>query len=263
MGVHGIDGFSPMPEGQGPTDRAVARAKDTAARLEARADDPLANREDPEALRRTARELEGVFLGMMFEEMSKSVPTDESGLFPDGPGKQMFEQWFRTEVAKQWAEGGGVGLGNVIAGALTERGATGGRAIAPVRGDVTSGYGARTHPVTGESDFHHGVDIGVPTGTEVKSPFAGEVVRVDDHPHLGLRVEVEHAGGFRSVFAHLSGASVEVGGRVEAGQVLARSGSSGRATGPHLHYSLSRMGRPVDPSDYVELTVPKGAGRPR
>ena len=73
--------------------------------------------DDPGQIVDMARQMEGVFLGMLFNEMAKTVPK-ENGLFPASPGRDLYEEWFRSEVAKEWASGGGTGLGNTIAKSL-------------------------------------------------------------------------------------------------------------------------------------------------
>lgn len=216
-----------------------------------------------EELRSAARELEGVFLGMVFEEMAKTAQ-DESGLFPSDPGREMYESWFRAEVAKSWAQGGGTGLGDTIARSLGGAGVVAATGVAPsagppaaqqgvfpVDGPVTSGFGARRHPVTGAVDHHRGIDIGAPEGAPVRAPFAGRVVSVSSDPLLGQLLVIEHRGGFRSLYGHNSAIRVQPGQEVRAGQVVAEVGSTGRATGPHLHFGLYKDGEAVDPQRWL------------
>lgn len=219
---------------------------------------PVNDEADAERLRATARDLEGVFVGMMFEEMSKTVEEAE-GLFPKTPGRDVYEGWFRSEVAQRWAKSGGAGLGDQIARSLGDTPAvrpSGPRFSSPVDGVVSSPYGPRPHPVTGRADFHEGVDLAVPEGSPVRTPFPGKVVEVKEDPHLGLAITVEHPGGYRSVYGHTQAALVEVGQAVAAGEVIGRSGQTGRVTGPHLHFALYQHGRPVDPSRWVSLRGP-------
>ena len=208
---------------------------------------------------------------MVFSEMAKTVDS-EGGIMPRSPGREMFEGWFRTEVAKQWAHKGGAGLGETIArslGAPTKapqvapqavpgvppayRRAAEAFGVPPAQGRISSEYGHRHHPVTGQHSFHSGVDIAVPVGSAVRSPFVGKVTEVKEDPHLGLAVVVEHPDGLRSVFGHNSQAQVKVGQTVKAGEIIALSGNTGRTTGPHVHFSLYRNGRPVDPAQFVRL----------
>jgi len=121
----------------------------------------------------------------------------------------------------------------------------------PVRGAVNSEFGRRVSPWTGMSEFHGGIDIAATPGTPVKAPAAGRVVFAGASPGYGLTVIVEHARDVKTLFGHLRDTTVTVGQRVEPGQLIARSGESGRTTGPHLHYEVSVRGQPVDPRGYL------------
>lgn len=113
---------------------------------------------------------------------------------------------------------------------------------------VSSGFGSRVHPITGLGQVHRGVDLPVPTGTEVRSARPGRVTRVKTDPISGLHVVVEeHDHGLRFAYAHLSAVDVELGQVVQAGDLLGRSGNTGRSTGPHLHFGAWVHGRAVDP----------------
>lgn len=212
-------------------------------------------------LQKAARQLEGVFINILFEEMAKTVDKTNS-LFGKAPGADMYDSWFRSEIAKSWSANGGTGLGDAIARSLVSRGTA--KTIQPPRhvepqkpelpvaGRITSEYGERVHPVTGARHVHHGVDIAVPVGTPIQVPFAGRVKRVGHEGPMGHHVVVEHANGYETVYAHASKVLVEPGQEVAAGTVLAESGNSGRSTGPHLHFSLLRDGKPVDPMRWMK-----------
>jgi murein DD-endopeptidase MepM/ murein hydrolase activator NlpD len=121
----------------------------------------------------------------------------------------------------------------------------------PVRGPVNSEFGRRISPWTGATEFHGGIDIAAAPGTPVKAPAGGRVVFAGASPGYGLTVIVEHVRDVKTLFGHLRDTAVTAGQRVEAGQLLARSGESGRTTGPHLHYEVSVRGQPVDPRGYL------------
>ncbi|MEZ5290615.1 MAG: peptidoglycan DD-metalloendopeptidase family protein [Vicinamibacterales bacterium] len=114
----------------------------------------------------------------------------------------------------------------------------------PVR--VTSPYGWRHDPFTGDAKFHRGVDLAAAYGSEVRAFGPGVVTSAGERPGYGLTVVVDHGGGRETLYAHLSALAVEPGQAVEAGQRLALSGQSGRATGPHLHFEAREFGRSVD-----------------
>lgn len=127
-------------------------------------------------------------------------------------------------------------------------------ADAPVRrlaGAVTSGFGWRSDPLSGQMKFHAGADVRMAYGQDVSTIAAGRVTFAGDRAGYGLTVVVDHDNGLETRYAHLSSTAVRVGDMVEAGGVIARSGNSGRSTGPHLHVELLRHGRPVDPSSVL------------
>ena len=112
---------------------------------------------------------------------------------------------------------------------------------------VTSPFGMRLHPALGVMKMHTGVDLSVPTGTPVRAAAAGIVRRASEDGVNGRVVIVDHGHGVTTAYCHNELLLVSAGDRVEAGQVIARSGSTGRATGPHLHYQLELGGKPIDP----------------
>lgn len=116
----------------------------------------------------------------------------------------------------------------------------------PLDGPVTSAFGLRVHPVTGERKLHDGVDIAAACGTQVPTVGAGVVTRAGHHGPYGLQVEVAH-GDSATSYSHLSSVAVEVGRRLGAGTVVGRVGSTGMSTGCHLHFMTIVGGRPVDP----------------
>ncbi|MHB8079025.1 MAG: M23 family metallopeptidase [Candidatus Krumholzibacteriia bacterium] len=124
--------------------------------------------------------------------------------------------------------------------------------IRPVEGGwVTSGFGVRSDPFTGQPTVHEGADFSVPFGTEVHVTADGVVREVLFDRGFGHCIIVQHDGRTATRYAHLSRILVEKGATVRRGQVIALSGRSGRATSPHLHYELLVGGRPVDPLPHV------------
>lgn len=117
----------------------------------------------------------------------------------------------------------------------------------PVAGPVTSPFGLRTHPTTGKESFHDGVDFGAACGTPVRAAGAGTVVSVGRSPAYGLRLVIRHSDGLDTVYAHLSGTSVEVGDSVTTSTVIGEVGSTGLSTGCHLHFGMQRDGQRTDP----------------
>lgn len=118
----------------------------------------------------------------------------------------------------------------------------------PVAGHVTSGFGVRHDPMTGEDSNHTGLDVGAPEGTPIRAPKAGVVLSAGPRGGYGNAVEVDHGNGLVTLYAHASEVLVSKGEFVQPGQEIATVGSSGRSTGPHLHFEVRVGGRPVDPS---------------
>jgi len=125
----------------------------------------------------------------------------------------------------------------------------------PVPGVVTSSYGFRRVYNGVPRGQHGGTDFRAPTGTPVIAPFAGKVVLTGDHYFAGKSIYVDSGNGVISVFCHMSEISVKEGNLVKKGQVVGKSGSSGRVTGPHLHYGLSLAGQYVDSVPLFETSV--------
>jgi murein DD-endopeptidase MepM/ murein hydrolase activator NlpD len=115
----------------------------------------------------------------------------------------------------------------------------------PAEGRITSPYGLRLSD--SRPAVHRGVDIAMPTGTPVHAMARGTVHFAGELRGYGLTVILEHRASVRSLYAHLSDIQVTTGERVRAGQPIALSGMSGNASGPHLHFEISRRGRVDDP----------------
>jgi len=121
----------------------------------------------------------------------------------------------------------------------------------PVEGRLMSPFGGRTDPFSGEGAIHTGVDLAAPFGTPVKVAADGIVLKTEWSGGYGMLVVVDHGGGLETYYAHLSRFSVVVGQEVRRGDVIAMSGSSGRATSPHLHYEIRIGGAPVNPYPFL------------
>lgn len=130
-------------------------------------------------------------------------------------------------------------------------------ALLPVNGVITSNYGWRHDPIDGGMRHHNGVDIAVPTGTSVKAIAAGTVLQSTWRGGYGNLVSIDHGDGTVSLYGHNAQLLVAVGEQVQAGQTVALSGSTGRSTGPHLHFELWRNG-----SNVTQAYLKDGAGIP-
>ena len=122
------------------------------------------------------------------------------------------------------------------------------------RGWVSSGYGRRTDPFSGRKTMHKGVDFAAPHGTDVISAAAGVVTMAKRKNGYGVLVEINHGNGYVTRYGHNSAVVVKVGERVVKGQVIAKVGSTGRSTGPHVHFEVRRNGQVVNPAEYIYAT---------
>jgi murein DD-endopeptidase MepM/ murein hydrolase activator NlpD len=123
--------------------------------------------------------------------------------------------------------------------------------IAPVRGILTDGFGGRSDPFTGEQGTHNAVDISSAVGQPVRAPADGVVVKAEWANGYGNVVYLSHGFGYSTRYGHLSGYAVRPGQRVQRGDIIGYVGSTGRSTGPHLHYEVRLNNNPVNPLAYI------------
>jgi murein DD-endopeptidase MepM/ murein hydrolase activator NlpD len=228
-----------------------------------------------------AQQFEAMLLNQMLRGMRQSMLEEEKG----GLGADTMTASFDQELATNLSRSGGFGLaqellraldkgtiepdpthagaavavpaasgvgsdgsasssGTVDSGAELSQGVTN---IVEGLGPLSSAYGMRWDPMGMGVRFHAGVDIAAAYGREVPSAGAGRVVEAGEEGAYGTTVVIEHAGGVRTRYAHLSALGVATGQDVAAGQVVGRVGQTGRATGPHLHFEILEDGRPLNP----------------
>lgn len=154
----------------------------------------------------------------------RSHSEDSSGFYHRTPRKQFGSSFYGQAVCEHFARG-------FVRELITEE-----------RGRVSSHFGHRHDPLHGDARAHKGIDIALAEGTSIQSPEDGVVTRSGyDEDGYGYWIEIEHPSGERTRYAHLSRRLVRRGDLVEQGQLIGLSGSTGRATGPHLHFEVRRM----------------------
>jgi murein DD-endopeptidase MepM/ murein hydrolase activator NlpD len=254
---------------------------------------PAPAAKNPEQLRAIAAQFESMLLGQMMKEMRSSMFDDDNDKSTGFGGNPLAESLY-SELSLALSRAGGVGMGESLlgpmlrqvnaaggstdglaalpstplgivpsAGALQAMPASSGLAAASTGGDetlavagrLTSAYGWRRDPINGAAKFHKGADIAMPVGQDVPTARAGSVSFAGTRSGYGLTVEVDHGDGVVTRYAHLSEMQVKAGDAVAAGQVIAKSGATGRATGPHLHFEVLEGGRPVDPAGWLSPDV--------
>jgi murein DD-endopeptidase MepM/ murein hydrolase activator NlpD len=229
-----------------------------------------------EQIAELAREFESFFILQMVRQMRQSMLADENG---EGLGAGTMTDTLDVELGRQLAAGGGIGLASILQTALERQvgssasseasaaaavdpvnleiratgageahtPATDAAVPLPVAAPLSSHFGWRADPFHGQARFHRGVDIAAAYGREVPAAGTGDVVFAGEDGGYGNTVVIQHAGGVRTRYAHLSSVQVAAGQQVGEGAVIGRVGSTGRSTGPHLHFEVLQDGHPVDP----------------
>ncbi len=214
-----------------------------------------------------AREFESFFLYYLIKVMRKSVP--ECDLFGDRKAEKLYQSMLDEQIAHGLAERETLGLADMIVRELQGAGERPIRRLAPAErvppptppgplakplelllpaeARVSSVFGERIDPLSGELRHHDGIDIALPEGSPVRAAAAGTVVFSGEMRGYGNTVILQHADGLETVYAHNRVNKVAVGHPVAQGDVVAEVGQTGRATGPHLHFEVRRAGTPVDP----------------
>jgi hypothetical protein len=137
----------------------------------------------------------------------------------------------------------------------------------PVQGTMTSAFGPRFHPILRAPRLHGGVDWAAPTGTPIIAALSGQITRANVSPSYGNIIYIDHPGGLQSRYAHMDrfAAGMRNGVQVNAGQLIGYVGTTGRSTGPHLHFEMRVQGEPVDPLtlNYAAFASPQAGGGAR
>jgi murein DD-endopeptidase MepM/ murein hydrolase activator NlpD len=123
----------------------------------------------------------------------------------------------------------------------------------PVEGvKLTSSYGMRVHPVLGGRRAHKGIDLAGPVGTPIYATADGVISKAEWFSSYGLYVSIEHGGALQTRYGHMSRLNVANGQRVHKGDIIGFIGTTGRSTGPHLHYEVRVNGEAVNPLPYMQ-----------
>ncbi len=121
---------------------------------------------------------------------------------------------------------------------------------------VGSGFGMRKDPIDSTMKMHKGIDVAAPTGTKVYAAGSGKIIRISSSEDgYGNCIVIEHGYGFVSRYAHLSGFKIKEGDEVKKGDLIGLVGSTGRSTGPHLHYEIEKDGERIDPKKFIKYDL--------
>jgi len=181
-----------------------------------------------------------------------SRPRQSSGAFhsTDAAGSKLVTGLFTEAMADAIAKAGGIGIAKLINRSMS--GAAPSPAAEQHDPRITSGFGARIDPITHQPSNHPGVDLKAALGTPIPAAEDGTVIQAGPRGGYGNAVEIAHADGTHTLYAHASEVLVSPGDQVVAGDTIAKVGESGRATGPHLHLEVRRAGVPVNPAGVLK-----------
>jgi murein DD-endopeptidase MepM/ murein hydrolase activator NlpD len=248
----------------------------------------------PQDVKSAAAELASLFVYQMLAAMRRTVP--KSGLLDKGFAHDTYLSLFDQEIARHMARREELGLTALLQRQLKDTdadrqlpgrpdtallrpstalqarrataidayrqqaGPTDGMFMLPVEGQHTSGFGMRMHPIDHEERLHSGMDIAAPAGTPIQAAAAGQVVFSGTQAGYGNVVVIQHEEGYSTLYAHNTANLVSVGTTVSQGQPIATVGSTGRSTGPHLHFEVRKDGKRLDPVQFFAAgNTPKSA----
>lgn len=270
---------------------ADPRAHVSGAEGPARQARSAARGDDADALRQAAHEFESLLVHQMMKAMRKTVPT-EGGLTGDSFAHGVYTDMLDERYAGVVGEQGGLGLADMIVAQLGGPAAQGPMTMAPrplapvvgrastaplatrgalapatdaahthrglemklpTEGRLSSHYGPRSLG-GGPRRVHKGLDIAAPQGREIGAALPGKVAFAGELNGYGNVVYLDHGDGLTTRYAHASKLNVRAGDEVRRGQIIAEVGSTGRSTGPHLHFEVRRNGRAEDPLPWLGLT---------
>ena len=217
---------------------------------------------DQVRLKKAISDFEAIFINQMLKSMRNTI--NKSGLIDGGNSEEIYTSLIDAEVSKFIASGTGIGLYEVLSrqliGAEASDGGPGpitpelmermeelGSLTFPTSGAVSSGFGMRKDPIRGTMGFHHGIDIAASKGAPIYPISDGEVIFSGEKNAYGRVVEVAHADGYITRYAHNSENLVKRGDLVKGSEPIALVGDTGRSAGPHLHFEVLREGVNIDP----------------
>jgi murein DD-endopeptidase MepM/ murein hydrolase activator NlpD len=246
---------------------------------------------DKRRLAEASAQFEAVLLSQMFEAMERTTRFDEDG---EEGGSAPYGDLLPMQMAQSLASAGGLGLTPWLearlqgpdapraqgpfqllppreAGGIGEAGRgplhlhphrhEAGGLLSPVHGAISSPFGEVRHRADGSVHVHQGIDVPAPHGTPIQAAASGQVIFSGQRQGYGETVEIQHPDGSVTRYAHCSRRLVEAGQSVQRGQRIAEVGSTGRSTGPHLHFEVLLQGRAIDPTQTLASTVQKGASK--
>ncbi len=213
-------------------------------------------------LRKACRDFESVFTYEILKNMRNSV--EKCDLFHGGQAEDIYQSMLDQQLAKNMAGKGPNSIANILYQQLKHLDQLEGNGNTvidndkslpewPLNGRISSSFGWRKDPFTGKKKFHDGIDLAAKEGTNVKASMAGKVLVTDDQSGYGKVVVLDNGHGLTTLYAHNSDILVKTGDWVKKGSTIAKVGSTGRSTGPHLHFEVRKDGKRLDPEKFLKV----------
>jgi murein DD-endopeptidase MepM/ murein hydrolase activator NlpD len=260
LGVVSVVLYVDVLQSRAETDRVRAEnegLRNDLQSISVRIDDALASVRRNEELEREARLLAGLDpLEAPVQQSGMGGPLTTMPTFTDDPGIQaeLVDQFRHLDELEDRIESQARSYQETLGALGTNRERLDRMpTVEPIEGPyvVSSSYGWREDPFTGEDNYHYGIDFRAPLGTPVRATAAGVVSCVGERSDYGLMVTIDHGDGVETKFAHLESAQCREGESVHRGDIIGTLGSSGRSTGPHVHYEVRVNGVAQNPERYI------------
>jgi murein DD-endopeptidase MepM/ murein hydrolase activator NlpD len=213
-------------------------------------------------LKEACKQFESIFTYEMLKSMRNSI--QKCDLFSGGQAEEVYQSMLDQELSKNMAGNGSNSIADLLyqqfkqINEISENSDTGSindnsLPILPLKARISSSFGWRQDPFTGKKKFHEGIDLAAKEGTDVRAVMSGRVQITDNQKGYGKVVVLDHGHGFTTLYAHNSDIMVKAGDWITKGTSIAKVGSTGRSTGPHLHFEVRRDGARLDPEKFLKI----------
>ena len=223
---------------------------------------------DRNELKKAAQQFEAIFINQLLKVMRETIEETDSS--EGGFGKTIYTEMFDQEIAQNMAKSGALGIGDILYKNLSAQNSgtdqtsdvkggtnqstdktSSGQEISelqlPVSAPISSQFGVRRDPINHQSRFHKGIDLAAPEGMKVVPAMPGKVIESGYNQGYGNYVLIQHSGDLQTRYGHLASIDVKAGDLVDSETSIGKVGSTGRSTGPHLHFEVIKKGKAVDP----------------
>lgn len=218
---------------------------------------------NPDQAWKAAKKFEAYYVGFIYQKGMDSIPKSDD--FGNSTNQEVYQSFFSQAISDQVEKSPhGIGLAEMMVKGKKPVSPTLTQDFRPLAAPVldnpefylpaarvTSGFGYRGDPIEGDQRFHQGMDFAYPHRTPIQAAEDGEVIFSGKKGGYGNAVLLQHGQGYTSLYGHADENLVKVGAKVKKGDVIAYSGSTGKSTGPHLHFELRKDGKAVDPKNLV------------